>query len=208
MKTYLESEVKSFEFNKDNLKKAKDTIAKYPSGRQASAVISLLYLAQEQGGNWLPRVALDYVADLLAMPRIHVYEVATFYTMFNLAPVGEHFIQLCGTTPCWLMGAEDIKKTCEKKLGIKTGETTKDGKFTLVEVECLGACANAPMIQINDLYYEDLTPEIMEKMLDDLGAGREIKYGSQIARSCSEPVGLLDSEITKAPAKKKVVKKV
>jgi NADH-quinone oxidoreductase E subunit len=178
--------VETFEFTKANHKLARESIDRYPAGRQASAVIDLLYLAQEQNDNWLPKCALDYVADYLEMPRIRVYEVASFYTMFNLAPVGKYHLQVCGTTPCWLRGSDEIFATCEKKLGIKKGETTSDGMFTLAEVECLGACANAPMMQVNNKdFYEDLTPENFEKLLDDLAAGRKVKTGSQIGRVCS-----------------------
>ena len=180
--------ISSFAFTSDNMDRAKKIIDKYPVGRQASAVIPLLYIAQSQNDNWLPRVAQDYVADLLEMPRIKVYEVATFYTMFNLDPVGKHLVQICRTTPCWLRGSDDITRACEHKLGIGLGETTKDGKFTLKEVECLGACVNAPMVQINDDFYEDLTPEIMSKLLDDLAAGRKTTVGSQTGRkgSCAQ----------------------
>lgn len=179
---------KSFSFTEANLAKAKAIIAKYPAGRQASAVISLLDIAQRQSGNWLPQVAMDYVADFLEMPRIRVYEVATFYTMFNLKPVGKHFVQVCTTTPCWLRGSADIMKVCHNKLGIHDGETTADGKFTLKEVECLGACVNAPMVQINDDYYEDLTPQIMERVLDELQHNRAVTPGSQTGRrgSCAQ----------------------
>lgn len=157
----------SFAFSEENEKKISEIIANYPPGRQQSAVIPLLDLAQRQHDNWLPRAAMDEVARILDMPPIRVYEVATFYTMFNLEPVGEHFVQVCTTTPCMLCGSDEIVKTCKKKTGIKNfGETSKDGKFTLVEVECLGACVNAPMVQINDDYYEDLTPELMEELLD------------------------------------------
>lgn len=179
---------KSFGFTEPNLAKAKAIIAKYPVGRQASAVIPLLDIAQRQSGNWLPQAAMDYVADFLEMPRIRVYEVATFYTMFNLKPVGRHFVQVCTTTPCWLRGSSDIMKVCHNKLGIHDGETTADGKFTLKEVECLGACVNAPMVQINDDFYEDLTPEIMERVLDELQHNRPVTAGSQTGRrgSCAQ----------------------
>jgi NADH-quinone oxidoreductase subunit E len=176
----------SFAFTQENLEKAQKIIAKYPPGRQQSAVMPLLDLAQRQMGNWLPRVAMDYVADLLAMPRIKAYEVATFYSMYNLKPVGKHFVQVCTTTPCWLMGSEAIVDTCKKRLGIGLGETTPDGKFTLIEVECLGACVNAPMAQINDDYYEDLTPENTLALLDALAAGRTPKTGSQTGRRGSQ----------------------
>src|ERR1700761_3129732 len=176
-----------FAFTPEHLTRAKTIIAKYPVGRQASAVIPLLDIAQRQSGNWLPRAAMDYVADLLDMPRIKVYEVATFYTMFNLNPVGENFIQVCTTTPCWLRGSSAIVKACHDKLGIGPGESTADGKFTVTEVECLGACVNAPMVQINDDFYEDLTPEIMARLLDDLAAGKKIAEGSQTGRRGSAP---------------------
>jgi NADH-quinone oxidoreductase subunit E len=178
----------AFAFTPENLTKAKTVIAKYPEGRQASAVIPLLDLAQRQSGNWLPRAAMDYVARLLEMPPIKVFEVATFYTMFNLQPVGKNFIQVCTTTPCWLRGSDGIVKACRDKLGIGPGESTPDGQFTVTEVECLGACVNAPMVQINDDFYEDLSPEIMNKVLDDLKAGRKVAIGSQTGRrgSCAQ----------------------
>lgn len=172
----------SFAFTEENLKKAKQVIAKYPEGRQASAVVPLLYLAQKQHANWLPRVAMEVVADMLEMPHIKVYEVATFYTMFNLQPVGEYLVQVCTTTPCWLQGSDGIVKTCRDKIGIGPGQMTADGKFSVVEVECLGACVNAPMVQINDDYYEDLTPELMEKLLGDLASGKKPSAGSQTGR--------------------------
>ena len=177
----------SFAFTAENESWARDTIAKYPAGRQASAVISLLWRAQEQEG-WLSKPAIDYVAAMLDMPEIRVLEVATFYTMFNLAPVGQHFVQLCGTTPCMLRGAEDLKKVCREKIGAP-GHVTKDGKFSWMEVECLGACCNAPMVQIGKDYYEDLTVENFTKLLDDLAAGKEVKPGSQVGRVSSEPEG-------------------
>ena len=182
------AKLKEFTFTPDNLVRVKAIIAKYPAGRQASAVIPLLDIAQRQNNNWLPRAAMDYVADMLSMPPIKVYEVATFYTMFNLQPVGENFVQICTTTPCWLSGSDGIVKSCHDKLGISVGETTADGKFTVTEVECLGACVNAPMVQINDDFYEDLTPEIMGKMIDDLKAGRKLSVGSQTGRrgSCAQ----------------------
>jgi NADH-quinone oxidoreductase subunit E len=178
----------TFEFNEGNGVRAQKIIAKYPEGRQASAVIPLLDMAQRQSGNWLPQAAMDYVADMLSMPRVRVYEVASFYTMFNLKPVGENFVQICTTTPCWLRGSDGIVGACKKKLGIGMGETTADGKFSLTEVECLGACVNAPMVQINDEYYEDLTPELMDKLIDTLAAGKKPEVGSQTGRrgSCAQ----------------------
>jgi NADH-quinone oxidoreductase subunit E len=177
----------SFIFTTENLARAKAIIAKYPEGRQASAVVPLLDIAQRQTDNHLTREAMDYVAEFLSMPPIKVYEVATFYTMFNLQPVGKNFVQVCTTTPCWLRGSGAIVKACKDKLGIGMGETTGDGKFTLVEVECLGACVNAPMVQINDDFYEDLTPELMGKLLDDLASGRKPREGSQTGRRGSAP---------------------
>jgi NADH-quinone oxidoreductase E subunit len=177
---------KAFVFTAENQETANKIIAKYPSGRQQSAVMPLLDLAQRQSGGWLPRVAMDYVADLLTMPRIKAYEVATFYSMYNLKPVGTHFVQVCTTTPCWLVGSEGVVDACKKHLGIGLGETTADGKFTLVEVECLGACVNAPMAQINDDYYEDLTPDNTVALLTALADGKPVKTGSQIGRRGSQ----------------------
>ncbi len=177
----------SFAFSEENWKQAQTIIARYPAGRQASAVIPLLALAQKQHQNWLPKAAMDYVADMLAMAPMRVYEVATFYTMFNLAPVGKHHVQLCTTTPCWLRGSDQIVSACEKHLGVKLGETTKDGSFTLSEVECLGACVNAPMMQIGDHYYEDLTPENTVAVLKALAEGKKPKTGSQTGRQTSAP---------------------
>ena len=184
----MKKKIEEFEFSSENLKKANEIIAKYPEGRQRSALLPLLDIAQRQNDNWLPVNVMDYVADFLKIPAIRVYEVATFYTMFNLKPVGKNFIQVCRTTPCWLRGADKITQTCKNKLGIDIGETTEDGKFSLVEVECLGACVNAPMIQINDDYFEDLSEKEMEKLIDDLSEGRDVKIGSQIGRQCSAPV--------------------
>jgi len=183
-----EVQPESFAFTPENRAWADKEIAKYPAGRQASAILSLLWRAQEQSGGWLPRPAIEKVAEILAMPNIRALEVATFYTMFNLEPVGRLHVQVCGTTPCQLRGAEDIKKVCKKRIGAER-EVAADGALSWVEVECLGACCNAPMAQINDDYYEDLTPENFAKLLDDLVAGRPVKAGSQIGRSSSEPAG-------------------
>jgi NADH-quinone oxidoreductase E subunit len=179
----------SFAFTPENLEKAKAHIAKYPPGRQASAVLPLLDLAQRQHGNWLPRAAMDYVADMLEMPRIRVYEVGTFYSMFNLRPVGRHFFQICTTTPCWLRGSDEVVKACERKLGITIGETTPDGQFSLTEVECLGACVNAPIIQVNDDFYEDLDGPSTEALIDALRRGEAPKPGSVKGRQTSAPEG-------------------
>ena len=183
-----ETQPASFEFTPENQAWAAKEISKYPPGRQASAVIALLWRAQAQNDYWLPRAAIEKVADTLGMAYIRALEVATFYTMFNLEPVGRHFVQLCGTTPCMLRGAEDIKKVCKSKIGPER-HVTVDGQFSWVEVECLGACCNAPMVQINDDYYEDLTPESFARLLDDLKAGRPVKTGSQTGRVSSEPEG-------------------
>lgn len=174
-----------FAFTPENLARAKEIIAKYPEGRQASAVIPLLQIAQAQIGNFLPTVAMDVVAHMLDMPPIKVYEVASFYTMFYREPRGKHHIQVCTTTPCWLRGSSDITAACKSKLGIGFDEVTADGQFSMGEVECLGACVNAPMVQINDDYYEDLTPESMTKIIEALARGEQPAIGSQTGRQCS-----------------------
>ncbi len=178
---------KTFAFTPENLEKAKKVIAKYPKNREASAVIPLLQLAQAQHDNWLPVAAMDVVADMLEMPPVRVYEVASFYTMFNRAPVGKYLLQVCTTTPCWLRGSDDIKHVCKNKLGITDGQTSADGMFTMMEVECLGACVNAPMVQVNDDYYEDLNAENFTKLCDDLAAGKKPTIGSQTGRQGSHP---------------------
>jgi NADH-quinone oxidoreductase subunit E len=178
-----------FAFTPENLERAKRHAAKYPPGRQSSAVLPLLDLAQRQNDGWLPRAAIDYVAELLDMAPIRVYEVATFYTMFNLQPVGRYHLQVCRTTPCWLRGADQLTETCKKKLGIGLKDRTADGRFSLVEVECLGACVNAPVVQINDDFYEDLDPQKLESIIDALARGENPPAGSQIGRQGSAPVG-------------------
>jgi len=179
----------TFAFTPENKALAEKIIARYPEGRQASAVLPLLDLAQRQIGGWLPRAAMDHVALTLDMAPIRVYEVASFYTMFNLKPVGRYLVQVCRTTPCWLRGADKLTEACQRKLEIGLKETTPDGQFTLVEVECLGACANAPVVQINDDYYEDLDPASLEKVLTALERGEQPKSGSQIGRQGSAPEG-------------------
>jgi len=190
----------SFEFTAANKKKIKDIIALYPKGRQASAVMPLLDLAQrqvaEEGakanppyGGWIPRAAMDHIAELLEMPEIRVYEVATFYSMYNTAPVGKYLVQFCTTTPCHLCGSDDLVKTVKDELKVDMNETTADGKFTLMEVECLGACVNAPMVQINDDYYEDLTPETMKEVIHLLSEDMKPTVGSQRGRKASMAVG-------------------
>jgi NADH-quinone oxidoreductase subunit E len=184
-----------FQFTQENLKKATDYIAKYPPGRQASAVLPLLDLVQRQCGGWVPQAGIEEVARLLNMPVIRVHEVASFYTMFNLKPVGKYHLQLCGTTPCWLKGAAELKHHCQQKWGIHEGVTTPDGKFSLIEVECLGACVNAPVIQINDDYYEDLTPDLLDILLEKLKNNEFCAPGSQIGRQASAPEGYSDVEL-------------
>lgn len=178
-----------FAFNAEMKAKADKHIAKYPAGRQQSAVMPLLDLAQRQNGGWLSKEALAHVADVLGMPVMRVYEVASFYTMYNLSPVGKHVVQVCTTTPCWLRGSADVVAACEKHLGIGIGETTPDGQFTLREVECLGACVNAPVLQIADDYFEDVAPSHVPGLMDALKRGETPKPGSQIGRITSAPEG-------------------
>lgn len=190
-----EEQPASFEFTPENLAWANAQIAKYPEGRQASAVIPLLWQAQKQHQYWLPKPAIEKVAEMLGMPYIRVLEIATFYTMFNLEPVGRYFIQMCGTTPCVLRGSDDIKAVLERRVGPQR-KVSADGNFSWLEVECLGACCNAPMVQINDDYYEDLTAENFEKLLEDIAAGRPVRIGSQTGRRTSEPAGKLTTLTT------------
>lgn len=180
----------SFAFTAANLEWARKIIARYPDGRQASAVIPLLWRAQEQHDGWLPEPAIRYVAEMLGMPDIRVLEVATFYTMFQLAPVGKKaHIQVCGTTPCQLRGAEDLIRVCKSKIAAHAHELSADGDFSWEEVECLGACVNAPMVQIFKDTYEDLTPESLEQLIDDISAGREVTPGPQNGRRFGAPEG-------------------
>lgn len=181
-----------FKFTQDNLKRIKDIVGNYPEGHQAAAVIPVLDLAQRQHG-WLPISAMNEVARILDMAKIRVYEVATFYTMFNRKPIGKYHVQICTTTPCMLRDSDGILDVLKQKLGIGVGETTKDGLFTLNEVECLGACVNAPMVQINDSYYEDLTAKDMAEIIEDLKANRTPKAGPRSGRFASEPHGGLTS---------------
>ena len=180
---------KTFKFSPENDKKVKAILKKYPKERANSAVIPLLWLAQKQHHNWLPLAAIEHIADFLNTPTIKILEVATFYTMFNLQPVGKNFIQVCRTLSCWMRGAGQITQTCKKHLGVGLGEVTDDGKFSIAEVECLGACANAPIVQINDDYYEDLTPEGIIELIDKLKKNEPIKSGSYIGRLGSAPFG-------------------
>ena len=183
-----EKQPPSFAFTPENLEWAKARIAKYPPGRQHSAVIPLLWRAQEQSGGWLPQKAIELVADMLGMAKIRVLEVATFYTMFNLSPVGRFHVQFCGTTPCMLRGADALKKVLVELIGHQD-EVTADGIFSWTEVECLGACVNAPMVQINADYYEDLTTDSFARILNELSLGKTPKPGPQIDRLNSAPVG-------------------
>ena len=189
----------TFEFTPQNVERARAHIAKYPPGREASAVLPLLDLAQRQMGGWVPRAAMDYVAGLLGVAPIRVYEVATFYTMFNLRPVGRYLLQVCTTTPCWLRGSDAVVAACEKKLGIGIGGKTEDGLFSMIEVECLGACVNAPVLQVNDDFYEDLDGPSTEALIDALRAGSPPPPGSVIGRHGSAPVGG-KTTLTEVPA--------
>uniref|UniRef100_A0A023G7X5 Putative nadh:ubiquinone oxidoreductase ndufv2/24 kd subunit n=1 Tax=Amblyomma triste TaxID=251400 RepID=A0A023G7X5_AMBTT len=186
-----------FEFTPENLKRAEAITSIYPEGHRSAAVIPLLDLAQRQHG-WLPLTAMHYVADYLGMPRMRVYEVATFYTMFMRQPVGRYHVQVCTTTPCMLRGAEDIQACVERKLGIRPGETTPDGLFTLSVVECLGACVNAPMLQVNDDYYEDLEAKDVDELLDAFRKGERPKPGPRSGRFSCEPAKGLTS-LTEPP---------
>jgi len=181
---------KSFAFTAENLAWAREQIGKYPDGRQQSAVIPVLWRAQEQAGGWLPEKAIEAVADMLGMARIRVLEIATFYTMFLLAPVGRKaHVQVCGTTPCMLRGADDIRKVCQRRISPEPFHVSADGDFSWEEVECLGGCVNAPMVLIWRDTYEDLTPESFEKVLDGFARGAPPRPGPQIDRQFSAPVG-------------------
>jgi NADH dehydrogenase (ubiquinone) flavoprotein 2 len=199
---------KSFSFSKKHEKLIKEIIARYPEGKQKSAIMPLLDLVQRQmsettkkGGGWIPRAAMDEIANRLGVSPMKVYEVATFYTMYNLRPVGKYNIQCCTTTPCWLRGSADIVKAAEKELGIKMGQTSGDMQFTLTEVECMGACVNAPMIQINDDYFEDLTPEVMQSLISNMKKNKLPEKGPQNGRCNSmniEGPTSLEAEAKKA----------
>jgi NADH-quinone oxidoreductase subunit E len=178
----------AFAFTADNAQWARETIAKYPPGRQASAVISLLWRGQEQEG-WVTHPMIESVANLLAMPFIRVLEVATFYTMFNLEPVGTYLVQVCTTTPCWLRGSEAVVEACKKHIAPTQQTISADGKFSWMEVECLGACVNAPMLQVGKDFYEDLDGPLTERLIADFRAGKTPKPGPQNSRTSSEPEG-------------------
>ena len=177
----------NFEFNQESLERAKKIITKYPDGKQQSAVMSLLYIAQKQNNNWIPLAAMKYIAKFLEMPYIKVYEVATFYTMYNLSPVGKFFVQVCTTTPCMIRGANELVEACKEKISANESELSSDKSCSWMEVECLGACVNAPMMQINDDYYEDLDKEKTLKILDKILNGEMPKPGSYRGRVNNEP---------------------
>ena len=176
-----------FEFTKKNMEIADEIINNYPKGKQQSAVMALLYIAQRQHHNWLPLVALKYIAKYLDMPYIKVYEVATFYSMYNLTPVGKYFFQVCTTTPCMLRGAYNLVEVCKKKISENENKLSEDGKSSWLEVECLGACVNAPMLQLNQDYYEDLSPNKLEEIIDKIKNDEVPKPGSYRGRLSSEP---------------------
>jgi len=189
------AEPDSFAFDAESEAKIAKILPRYPEGKQASAVIPLLYVAQKQmgrqtGSAWVPRIAMDVIADRLSMPPIRVYEVATFYFMFNTRPIGKFHLQVCGTTPCWLRGSDDVLRACKDAGGLKGyGDTSADGNFTLTEMECMGACVNAPMIAVDDDYYEDLDYESTVKLIEALKRGERPTPGSVIGRQFSAPVG-------------------
>ena len=169
-----------FKFSKENMNKVSQTLKKYPLSQKSSAVMPLLDIAMRQSGGWIPDSAMHEIASIISMPYIRVYEVASFYSMFNLQPIGKYFIQVCTTTPCWLRGSDSLVNVCKKHLTIDNNETSQDGLFTLKTVECLGACVNAPMVQINDNYYEDLTDISLLKIIENLKKGLDNKVGSQL----------------------------
>jgi len=177
----------NFEFNAKSLNNAEKIISNYPKGKQQSAVMALLYIAQRQNDNWIPLSAMKYIAKMLNMPYIKVYEVATFYTMYNLSPVGKYFFQVCTTTPCMLRGAYKLVDVCKKKISKNESTISKDGKSSWMEVECLGACVNAPMIQINEDYFEDLDPQKLETIIDQVNNNQKLIPGSYRGRLSTEP---------------------
>ena len=183
---YTDSSI--FEWSDNNFIKIKNILNKYPQGKKQSAILPILDIAQRQNNGWLSKQAIEKVAETLSISFIRVMEIATFYSMFNLEPIGKYFIQMCRTTPCWLRGSDNLMKIAKEITGCEVGETSKDNLFTLVEVECLGACCNAPMVQINDDYYEDLNDNNFKELLFNLKKGISVKRGSQIKRQCSEPI--------------------
>ena len=187
LKKVHDDQPKDFKFSKENLEKAEEILKKYPKTNKQSAVMPFLYLAQRQNNNWIPLAAMKYIANYLSMPYISVYEVATFYTMYNLAPVGKYFVQVCTTTPCMIRGANKIVEACKEKISENEQYLPKDKNCSWMDVECLGACVIAPMMQINDDYYEDLDEVSFKKLLTNLKQSKEIIKGSQIGRQTSQP---------------------
>jgi len=187
IKKISKNQPSNFEFDKKNLEEANNIIKNYPNGKQQSAVMALLYIAQKQNDNWIPLAAMKYIGKFLSIPYIKVYEVATFYSMYNLSPVGKYFFQVCTTTPCMIRGAYDLVNICKKNISEKQNELSKDKSCSWVEVECLGACINAPMIQINEDYYEDLDTEKIEKIIEQIKSDEKPKPGSYRGRKNSEP---------------------
>ena len=187
LKKVHEDQPKNFNFNDENNRQIEKILKKYPDKNKKSAVMPLLYLAQKQNNNWIPLAAMKHIGKILSMPYISVYEVATFYTMYNLAPVGKHYIQVCTTTPCLIRGADKIVKICKEKISQNENEVTKNGNCSWTEVECLGACVRAPMIQVNDNYYEDLDEKNTIKVLDSLINDRPLKPGSYRGRKNTSP---------------------
>ena len=187
LKKISKDQPEKFEFNQDSLKAAKKILSNYPEGKEKSAVMALLYIAQRQNNNWIPLSAIKYIARFLSMPYIKVYEVATFYSMYNLSPVGNFHVQVCTTTPCMIRGAYKIVDVCKKKISEKENVISENGNCSWTEVECLGACINAPMMQINNDYYEDLDIKQSEKIIDEVLMGKKPKPGSYRGRVNSEP---------------------
>ena len=187
LKKIHDDQPKEFKFSSENLKKAENILKKYPDKNKKSAVMPFLYLAQRQNNNWIPLAAMKYIAKFLSMPYIKVYEVATFYSMYNLSPVGKYFLQICTTTPCMIRGAYDLVKICKKKISKNEKELSSDKSCSWMEVECLGACINAPMMQINDDYFEDLDEKKTEKIIDQIQNGEKLIPGSYRGRKNSEP---------------------
>ena len=187
LKKVHDDQPSKFEYSAENLKEVENILKKYPEKNKKSAVMPLLYLAQKQNENWIPLAAIKYIAKYLSMPYISVYEVATFYTMYNLAPVGKNFIQVCTTTPCLIRGADKIVKICKEKISPNESEISKDGNCSWMEVECLGACVSAPMVQINDDYYEDLDEQSTVEILDSLINDKPLKPGSYRGRKNTAP---------------------
>lgn len=182
-------DVSEFAFSEANLAEARKVLARYPEDRKQSAVLPLLHLAQAQHGGWLPRAVLDYVADFLGIPHIRVYEVATFYDMYNTQPTGRVQVRVCTTTPCWLCGSDDVVRACRETLGVEVGESTADGRFFLREFECLGACANAPVLWVDDDFYEDVDYAKTKSIIEALQRGERPTAGPQNGRTASMPLG-------------------